>query len=181
MDTMIADLSTILFDECQIRTRIKELGFELSKEYAGKNPVLICILKGAVTFLSDLMRYMTIPLEIDFMSISSYGDSSVSSGIVQIRKDIDIEIKDRHIIIVEDIIDSGLSLQYIIDYLHKHQPQTIKTCVLLDKPDAHKIDIEIDFVGFQIQNEFVVGFGLDFARKYRNLPFIGVLKEEVYK
>lgn len=180
MDTMNCNLSAVLFDESAIQKRIRELGAELSKEFAHKNPVMVCILKGAITFLTDLMRHMTIPLEIDFMSISSYGDSTKSSGIVKIRKDIDTDIKDRHIIIIEDIVDSGLSLHYLIEYLEKHQPETITTCVFLDKPTAHKVPVKIDYTGFEIENEFVVGYGLDFAEKYRNLPYIGILKEEVY-
>ena len=180
MDTMNCNLSAVLFDEGTIQTRIRELGAELSSEYAHKNPVLICILKGAVTFLTDLMRNMTIPLEIDFMSISSYGDSTKSSGVVKIRKDIDIDITDRHVIVVEDIVDSGLSLHYLKEYLDKHKPKSVKACVLLDKPAAHKVVVEIDYKGFEIENEFVVGYGLDYAERYRNLPYIGILKEEVY-
>lgn len=181
MDTMNCNLSAVLFDEGTIQKRIRELGAELSTEYAHKNPVLICILKGSVTFLTDLMRHITVPLEIDFMSISSYGNTTKSSGVVRIRKDIDLDIHDRHIIIVEDIVDSGLSLHYLKEYLEKHKPKSIKTCVLLDKPTAHKINVEIDYIGFEIENEFVVGYGLDYAESYRNLPYIGILKEEVYQ
>ena len=171
----------VLFDEGMIQGRVREIGLEMSQVFADKNPVLICILRGAVVFLSDLMRVMTIPLEIDFMSISSYGDSTVSSGIVQIRKDISISIKDRHVIVVEDIVDSGLSLNYLKEYLSNHEPASITTCVLLDKPTAHKVDVKIDYIGFEIENEFVVGYGLDFAERFRNLPYIGILKEEVYR
>ena len=178
---MIKDIKAVLFDESMIKNRVQEISNELSHRFADKNPVLICILRGAVTFLSDLMRNMPIPLEIDFMSISSYGDSTVSSGIVQIRKDINISIKGRHVIIVEDIVDSGLSLNYLKEYLSNHEPASITTCVFLDKPKAHKVDVIIDFIGFKIENEFVVGYGLDFAERYRNLPYIGILKEEVYK
>jgi len=174
-------ISKVLFDEGMIQSRVREIGLEMSHEFADMNPVLICILRGAVVFLSDLMRNMTIPLEIDFMSISSYGDSTVSSGIVQIRKDISISIKDRHVIVVEDIVDSGLSLNYLKEYLLNHEPLSITTCVLLDKPSAHKVDVMIDYIGFEIENEFVVGYGLDFAERFRNLPYIGILKEEVYR
>jgi len=178
---MIKDIKAVLFDESMIKNRVQEISNELSHRFADKNPVLICILRGAVTFLSDLMRNMPIPLEIDFMSISSYGDSTVSSGIVQIRKDINISIKGRHVIIVEDIVDSGLSLNYLKEYLSNHESASITTCVFLDKPKAHKVDVKIDFIGFEIEIEFVVGYGLDFSEKYRNLPYIGILKEEVYK
>ncbi|HOE91299.1 MAG TPA: hypoxanthine phosphoribosyltransferase [Candidatus Cloacimonadota bacterium] len=177
---MNQDLSAILFDENTIRNRIFDIGAQLSIEYKDKCPVLICILKGASLFLCDLMRAMTIPLEIDFMSISSYGSGTKSTGVVQIRKDIDTDIHGRHVIIVEDIVDSGLSLNYIIDYLKNHNPASIKTCVLLNKPEAHKIDVQVDYVGFDVGNEFAIGYGLDYAEKYRNLPFIGILKEEVY-
>ncbi|MCK9329107.1 MAG: hypoxanthine phosphoribosyltransferase [Candidatus Cloacimonetes bacterium] len=177
---MNCNLSAVLFDEGTIQKRIRELGAELSTEYTHKNPILVCILKGAVTFMTDLMRHMTIPLEIDFMSISSYGESTISSGVVKIRKDIDSDIADRHILIIEDIVDSGLSLHYLKEYLIKHKPASVKTCVLLDKPTAHKVPVDIEYKGFEIENEFVVGYGLDYAEKYRNLPYIGILKEEVY-
>jgi hypoxanthine phosphoribosyltransferase len=178
---MNSNLSAVLFDESAIQKRIREMGAELSKEFANKNPILICILRGAVVFLTDLMRHITIPLEIDFMSVSSYGSSTVSSGVVKIRKDIDVPVHDRHVIIVEDIVDSGLSLRYIRDYILNHKPKSITTCVLLDKPAARKIEIKLDHVGFEIEDEFVVGYGLDYAERYRNLPYIGILKEEVYK
>ncbi|MDX9869490.1 MAG: hypoxanthine phosphoribosyltransferase [Candidatus Cloacimonadales bacterium] len=180
MSEMNLDLSAVLFDENTIRNRILDIGAQLSIEYKDKTPILICILKGASLFLCDLIRSMTIPLEIDFMSISSYGSGTKSTGVVQIRKDIDTDIHGRHVIIVEDIVDSGLSLNYIMDYLKNHNPASIKTCVLLNKPKAHKIDVQIDYVGFDVGNEFAVGYGLDFAEKYRNLPFIGILNEVVY-
>ncbi len=178
---MNTDISTILFDEGMIQKRVRELGSILSKRYENNNPVFICILRGGVFFLTDLLRSITIPLEVDFLSISSYGNSTQSSGIVKIRKDIDTDINGRDVVIVEDIVDSGLSLQYIIEYLKKHNPASVCTCVLLDKPQAHKIDVEIDYTGFEIGNDFVVGYGLDFAERYRNLPYIGILKEEVYQ
>ena len=181
MDTLNKDITRMLFDQGSIEKRIRELGLLLSKDYENKNPILICILRGAVVFLSDLMRSITIPLEIDFMSVSSYGNSTVSSGVVQIRKDLDIDIQNRHVIVIEDIVDSGLSLNYIKDFLSKRNPLSVKTCALLNKPTAHKVNIEIDYVGFEINDEFVVGYGLDYASKFRNLPFIGVLKENIYK
>ena len=181
MDKLSNDISRVLFSQSFIEKRVREIGVELSRDFLDKNPVMICILRGAVIFLSDLMRYMTIPLEIDFMSVSSYGKSTVSSGVVQIRKDIDIDITKRHVIVVEDIVDSCLSLQYILGFLEQHNPSSITTCVLLNKPSARKVQIKIDYIGFEIENDFVVGYGLDFADKYRNLPYIGILKEEIYK
>jgi len=180
MNEMNQDLCAVLLDELTIKTRIAELGAQLSEEYKDKYPILVCILKGASLFLSDLMRAMTIPLEIDFMSISSYGTGTKSTGVVQIRKDIDADLHGRHVIVVEDIVDSGLSLSYITNYLSKHHAASVKICTLLNKPAAHKTAIKVDYVGFDIGNEFAVGYGLDFAEKYRNLPYIGILKEEVY-
>ncbi|HNX00622.1 MAG TPA: hypoxanthine phosphoribosyltransferase [Candidatus Cloacimonadota bacterium] len=175
------DVSSILFDEQVIHDRIQVLGDMISKDYEGKNPVFICILKGSIIFLADLIRSVDIPLEIDSMAVSSYGNSHVSSGVVKIKKDIDIDLFERHVIIVEDIVDSGLSLQYIKEYLAKHEPASVKVCVFLDKPNAHKVPVQIDYCGFQIGNEFVVGYGLDYGENYRNLPYLGILKEEVYQ
>jgi hypoxanthine phosphoribosyltransferase len=180
MNRMNCDLSAVLFDEYRIQTRVREIGLQITSEYKDKTPVLIGILKGGFMFLADLARSITIPLELDFMAISSYGNEASSSGVVKIRKDIDIDISGRDVIIVEDIVDSGLSLQYIKDYIMKHGPASLKTCVLLDKPSAHKLDVNFDYVGFEITNEFVVGYGLDYGEQYRNLPYIGILKEELY-
>jgi hypoxanthine phosphoribosyltransferase len=177
---MNQDITQVLYDEEAIQRRIQEIGNQISADYVDKNPILINILRGGVIFLADLVRNITIPMEMDFMSISSYGDSTVSSGVVKIRKDIDTDICGRHVIIVEDIVDSGLTLEYLIEYLKQHKPASVKTCVLLDKPKAHKVDVEVDYKGFDIGNEFVVGYGLDYAEKYRNLPYIGILKEEIY-
>lgn len=180
MNSMNCDISAVLFDEYKIQTRIREIGCQISREYAGKNPVFVGILKGGFVFLSDLIRSISIPIEVDFLAVSSYGAGTVSTGAVKIKKDIDIDLDGRDIIIVEDIVDSGLTLQYIRDYLEKHNPASIKICVLLDKPEAHKLDVSYDYVGFNIANEFVVGYGLDYAEHYRNLPYIGILKEELY-
>jgi len=175
------DIETILCDEETIRARVKELGAAIARDYAGKHPVLVSILRGGVVFLADLMRAIDMPVEIDFMSVSSYGASTQSSGVVRIRKDIDTDITGRHVLVVEDIVDSGLSLAYIRDYLTGHNPASVKICALLDKPAAHKVDVQADYLGFSIGNDFVVGYGLDFAEKYRNLPYIGILKKEVYQ
>lgn len=177
---MNKDLDRILLKEEEIAKRIQELGKEISQKYSGKNPVIICILRGAVIFLSDLIRSINIPVEIDFFSLSSYGASTESSGVVKIRKDIDKDIFNRPVIVVEDIIDTGLTLHYIKEYLQNHQPESIEICALLDKPEAHQTDLKVDYTGFEIANEFVVGYGLDYAEKYRNLPYIGVLKKEIY-
>ncbi|MBM4399785.1 MAG: hypoxanthine phosphoribosyltransferase [Candidatus Cloacimonetes bacterium] len=177
---MNCDISQVLFDERRIQDRIKELAHEISTDYNGKNPVIISILKGGFVFMADLVRSITIPIEIDFLAISSYGSGTSSSGVVKIKKDIDIDVTARDVIIVEDIVDSGLSLQYIRDYINKHNPASIKVCVLLDKPEAHKLDVHFEYVGFNIGTEFVVGYGLDYNEKYRNLPYIGILKEEIY-
>ncbi len=177
---MNQDIYRVFLDEKTIKSRIREIGSKISKDYADKNPVLITVLRGASIFSADLARNITVPVELDFMSISSYGDSTVSSGVVKIRKDIDTDICGRHVIIVEDIADSGLTLNYLIKYLQQHNPASVKTCVLLDKPEAHKVDVLIEYKGFDIGNEFVVGYGLDYAEKYRNLPYIGILKEEIF-
>ena len=175
------DISAILFGERELQARIQEIGTELSKIYADKNPILICILRGAIVFLADLMRYITIPIEIDFMRISSYGASVKSAGVITIKKEIATEIKGRHIIIVEDIVDTGLSLQFLIEHFQKFNPESIATCVLLKKSQTQLTELKIDYLAFTVENEFVVGYGLDFNEKYRNLPYIGILKEEVYK
>ena len=174
------DIEKILKTETEIQEIIKQLGKQISKDYEGKNPIMICILKGGIVFLSDLMRFISIKVELDFMSLSSYGNSTKSSGVVRIKKDIDADILDRDVIIVEDIVDSGLTLKYLDEYFMQHNPASVKICTLLDKPKAHKIDINIDYVGFEVGNEFVVGYGLDYAQKYRNLPYIGILKKEIY-
>ncbi len=174
------DIEKILITEAEIQEKIKQLGEQISKDYKEKKPVLICILKGGIVFLSDLMMNISTHIELDFMSLSSYGDSTKSSGIVKIKKDIDVDISNRDVIIIEDIVDTGLTLKYIDDYFMKHKPASVKICALLDKPKAHLIDIKIDYVGFEVGNEFVVGYGLDYAQKYRNLPYIGILKKEIY-
>jgi len=175
------DIKKILLDKKTIQKRINEIGKQISIDYKNSNPILICILRGAVVFLSDLMRSIEIPVKTDFMSISSYGNSTQSSGVVKIRKDIDMDIYNHPVIIIEDIVDTGLTLDYIFKYLQKHNPESVKICTLLDKPEAHKVDLKLDYVGFEIENEFVVGYGLDFAEKYRNLPYVGILKKEIYK
>lgn len=180
MTSMNCDISEILFSEHRIQDRIRELAQQITNDYQDRNPVIISILKGGFIFMADLIRSITIPVELDFLAISSYGSGASSSGVVKIKKDIDIDISGRDVIIVEDIVDSGLSLQYIRDYISKHKPSSIKVCVLLDKPEAHKMAVSFEYVGFNIGTEFVVGYGLDYNEKYRNLPYIGILKKEIY-
>ena len=180
MNTINEDITAVLFDEEQIRARTLELGSRIAKEYEGKVPVLIGILKGGFMFMADLIRAIDIKMEVDFMAISSYGSGVTSSGAVKIRKDIDVNIEGRHVIVIEDIIDTGLSIRYIRDYLMRHKPSSVKVCVLLNKPEAHAKDLNIDYVGFNVGNEFVVGYGLDYDGLYRNLPYIGILKESIY-
>jgi hypoxanthine phosphoribosyltransferase len=169
----------VLIDEDRLRSRVVELGEEISTDYAGRDLLLIGVLKGAVFFMADLMRMLTIPCEIDFMAISSYGAQTDSSGVVRILKDLDINIEDRHVLVVEDIIDSGLTLSYLMRNLEAREPATLEVCALLTKPDRREIDVPVRYIGFEIPNRFVVGYGLDFAERYRNLPYVGVLDSEL--
>jgi hypoxanthine phosphoribosyltransferase len=177
---MTDDIAKVLISEEMLEQRISELGQEVSCEYRGKELLLLCILKGGVAFLVDLMRAITIPHEIDFMAISSYGSNTKSSGVVRILKDLETTIAGKHVLIVEDIIDTGRTLAYIIANLGTRGPASVRICALLNKPSRREIDAVVDFVGFEVPNEFVVGYGLDYAERYRNLSFIGVLKPEVY-
>jgi len=169
----------ILIDEETLAARVADLGAEISVDYQGRDLLLIGVLKGAVFFMSDLMRHLTVPCEVDFMAISSYGDSTDSSGIVRILKDLDINIEGRHVLVVEDIIDSGLTLSYLMRNLESREPATLEVCALLTKPARREIDVPVRYVGFEIPNKFVVGYGLDFAERYRNLPYVAVLSQEL--
>lgn len=174
-----AYLKEVLIDEEQLQARIKELGMQISADYEGKNLLLLCILKGGTLFLSDLMRHISIPHEIDFLAVSSYGrEIRESTGVVRILKDLDEPIEGRHVLIVEDIIDTGHTLDYITRNLITRQPASLKICTLLDKAERRQVDIPIDYTGFVIPNKFVFGYGLDLDEKFRNLPFIGVAKQE---
>ncbi|MDD6887087.1 MAG: hypoxanthine phosphoribosyltransferase [Candidatus Aphodomorpha sp.] len=177
---MEQDIEEILLDKETIEKRVQELGAQLTKDYAGKEVVMIGILKGAVVFYADLARAMDIYMKMDFMGISSYGDAQKTSGIVRITKDIDSSITGKHVIIAEDIMDSGLTLSHLIRLLHERKPKSIRVCCLLDKPSRRECDLKPDYCGFTIPNKFVVGYGLDFQGQYRNLPYVGVLKPEVY-
>ncbi|GAB3806290.1 hypoxanthine phosphoribosyltransferase [Virgibacillus kimchii] len=174
------DIKEILISEEEIANKCKELGRQLTKEYDGKFPLAIGVLKGAMPFMSDILRYTEIPLEMDFMDVSSYGDSTRSSGEVKIVKDLDTKVEGRDLLIIEDIIDSGLTLSYLVDLFKYRKAKSIKIVTLLDKPSGRSAAIKADVVGFEVPNEFVVGYGLDYQEKYRNLPFIGVLKPEIY-
>ena len=168
----------VLLTREEIQKRITELGAEISRDYAGQDLLLICVLKGAVIFLADLMRQISVPVEIDFMAVSSYGAATVSSGVVRILKDLDVSIENGHCLIVEDIIDTGLTLKYLEENLNSRQPASLKIVTLLDKPERRQVEIAPDYCGFQIPDEFVVGYGLDFDEKYRSLPDICVLGEK---
>jgi hypoxanthine phosphoribosyltransferase len=174
------DVGEVLISHQQIRERTRELGRQITEDYRGKDPLLICILKGGLMFLADLMREIDLPLEIDFIAVSSYGDSTESSGVVRILMDLERNIQGRHVLIVEDIIDTGRTLTYIIENLRTRGPASVKVCTLLDKPSRRELEIPIDYVGFTIPDKFVIGYGLDFGEIYRNLPFVGVLKPELY-
>jgi hypoxanthine phosphoribosyltransferase len=176
---MIEDIKEILISEQKLAAKVKEMGARISRDYDGMNPILISILKGSIVFMSDLMRAVTIPCEIDFMAVSSYNKGTKNSGVVRILKDLERDIAGRHILIVEDILDSGLTLSYLLEMLNSRDAASIKICTLLDKPARHRIEIRPEYLGFTIPDEFVVGYGLDYAEKYRNLPFIGVLRDEI--
>lgn len=171
----------ILLDEKQIMERIKELGQQITRDYQGESILMVGILKGAMIFLADLVRNIEVPTFFDFMAVSSYGAGTISSGVVRIMKDLDKSIDGKHVIIVEDIVDTGLTLQYLVENMKSRGPASIKVCTLLDKPDRRKVEVPIDYNGFSIPDEFVVGFGLDYNERYRNLPYIAVLKPEIYK
>ena len=175
------DIAEILIGTEELQARVAELGRQISEDYRGRNPLLICLLRGAVVFLSDLIRSIDIPLEMDFMAISSYGASTESSGVVRLVMDLRSNIMGRDVLIVEDIVDSGRTLAYILDNLQTRRPADIKVCALLSKPTRREIQVELDYLGFEIPDKFVVGYGLDYAENYRNLPFIGVLRPELYK
>jgi hypoxanthine phosphoribosyltransferase len=173
----MAEKIQVLLSEEQVDKRIAELGEQISKDYEGKEIHLICILKGGVFFACELAKRISVPVSLDFMSVSSYGDSKESSGIVRIVKDLDEELEKKHVLIVEDIIDSGKTLNHLIPMLYSRKPADIKLCSLLSKPDRREVDVKIDYLGFEIPDAFVVGYGLDYAQKYRNLPYIGVVEQ----
>ncbi len=174
-------IERVLFSEEELKTRIKELGAEIGREYAGRKPLMIGILKGSVMFFADLLREIEGDLEIDFMAISSYGNGVKSSGEVKMIKDLDHKIEGKDVIIVEDIVDSGYTMKYLTGMLSARNPASIRICTLLDKPSRRETDVRVDYKGFEVGDEFVVGYGLDYAGLYRNVPFIGILKRSVYE
>lgn len=179
--SMHDDVQEILFTEQQLKQRVAELGAAISRDYAGKDPVLlVSVLRGSYIFMADLSRAIDIPVQIDFMSVSSYGKGTSTSGQVEIKKDLSDSIEGVHVIVVEDILDSGNTLNYLLHVLSARHPASISLCTLLDKPERREKPITADYVGFTVPNAFIVGYGLDYAEKYRNLPYIGVLKPEVY-
>lgn len=174
------DIREILITSEAIRERTAELGAEISRDYAGKDVLLVCVLKGAMVFMADLMRHITIPVCIDTIAVSSYGAATVSSGVVRIVKDLDAPVADKHVLVVEDIVDSGLTLSYLRNYLFNRKPASVRICTLLDKPERREVSITPDYCGFVIPNHFVVGYGLDYQERYRNLPFIGIPHDYVW-
>lgn len=177
---MLQDIKEILFSEEVINAKIKELAGRISDDYKGKDLLVVGVLKGSVIFAAELIKNITIPCEIDFMAVSSYGTSSETTGIVRILKDLDHEVSGKDIIIVEDIVDSGVTLSYLTKYLKARKANSIEIVTLLNKPARRKKDIYVKYIGYDVPDEFIVGYGIDYAEKYRNLPFIGVLKPEVY-
>jgi hypoxanthine phosphoribosyltransferase len=175
------DIESVLLPEEQVRRKVEELAALISKDYAGREPLLVGVLKGAFFFMADLARALGIPHELDFMAVSSYGAATETSGVVRILKDLNSDIQGRDVLLVEDIIDSGLTLSYLLKNLRSRRPATLEVCALLSKPDQLKVDLEVKYKGFDIPGVFVVGYGLDYAERYRNLPFVGTLKPEVYQ
>ena len=179
--SMQDDIKEILITEEALQARVAELGAQISRDYAGKDLLLVSILKGAVVFMADLMRAVTIPASIDFMVVSSYGGANTTTtGLVKIVKDLDADLSGRDVLIVEDIMDTGVTLSRLVPMLKMRNPESVRICAILDKPSRRKADIQPDYKGFEVPDEFVVGYGLDYDEKYRNLPFVGVLKPEVY-
>lgn len=172
----MAEKIKVLITEEEVDARIRELGEKISKEYEGKQIHLICVLKGGVFFMCELAKRITVPVSMDFMCVGSYGDGTKSSGVVRLAKDLDESIENKEVLIVEDIIDSGNTLYYLMDVLRRRKPASLRLCTLLDKPDRRVKDVHVDWTGFEIPDEFVVGYGLDYAQKYRNLPYIGVVE-----
>ncbi len=175
------DIREILFTEEKIASIVRNMGRQISEEYVGKNLFMVSVLKGSLMFMADLMRAVTIPCSIDFLSVSSYGNGTASSGEVRILKDLDCSLEGKDLLVVEDILDSGVTLSFLLKTLSARKPASIRLCTFLDKPERRRVDIHPDYVGAVVPDKFIVGYGLDYAEKYRNLPYIGVLKPEVYE
>jgi len=172
----MAEHVEVMLTEEEVNSRIKEIGEQVSKDYAGKTVHLICVLKGGSFFMTELAKRITVPVSLDFMSVSSYGGETKSSGVVKIVKDLDEPLAGKHVLVVEDIVDSGRTLSYLLELLKDRGPEDVKLCTLLDKPDRRVVDVKVDYTGFTIPDEFVVGYGLDYDQRYRNLPYIGIVK-----
>lgn len=172
----MAEHVRVLLSENEVDARIQAIGDQISKDYAGKQVHLICVLKGGSFFMCELAKRITVPVSLDFMSVSSYGKDTKSSGVVKIVKDLDESIKDKHVIVVEDIVDSGRTLSYLLEMLSDRGPASLRLCTLLDKPDRRVVKVDVDYTGFEIPDKFVVGYGLDYAQRYRNLPYIGIVE-----
>lgn len=181
MSEMRDDIETILLTEEQLKKRVHELGEEISRDYAGKDPIFVGVLKGCFIFMADLFREVTVPGSVDFMAVSSYGSGTSTTGAVKINKDLSQDIEGRDVVIVEDILDSGVTLSYLTKYLANRNPASVCIATLLDKPARRRADVYAKYVGFTVEDAFVVGYGLDYAEKYRNLPYIGILKPAVYE
>jgi hypoxanthine phosphoribosyltransferase len=175
------DIEKVLFTEEEIRARVKEMGKVISEDYNGKNLILVGVLKGSVPFMAELMKNIDIPCSMDFMAVSSYGNSTETSGVVRILKDLDFEIENKDILIVEDIVDTGITLKYLKKYLESKNPKSVEVACLLNKPERREVEVYVKYQGYNVPNYFLVGYGLDYAEKYRNLPYVGILKESVYK
>ena len=178
---MFEDIKRVIFSEEEISRNVKRLGEQISRDYAGKKLLLVSILKGSIVFMADLMRAITIPCSIDFMAVSSYGSGTKTSGVVRIIKDLDRPISGWNVLIVEDILDSGMTLQYIMELLSARDPESIRICTLFDKPERRVTNVKANYIGLQVPDEFIVGYGLDYDEIYRNVPYIGVLKPEIYQ
>lgn len=174
------DISEILYSERQLAEMVERIGRQVSRDYEGKNLMLVSVLKGSLIFMADLMRAITVPCSIDFLSVSSYGSGTTTSGEVRILKDLDASLEGKDVLVVEDILDSGVTLSFLLGNLSARRPASIRLCTLLDKPERRRVDIRPDYVGAQVPDKFIVGYGLDYAERYRNLPYIGVLKPEIY-
>ena len=179
--SMINDIERVLFSQQELQSKVNELGARITKDYEGKEPIFVGVLKGCFVFMADLMRAVNLPCQIDFMAVSSYGKGTTSSGEVQINKDLSYDIAGRDIIIVDDILDSGVTLNYLIGYLNHRNPKSIRIVTLFDKPSRRKAPVKADYFGYEVPDAFIVGYGLDYAEKYRNLPYIGILKSEIYE
>ena len=181
MNSITNDIQETLYSEDAILKRVKELSEQISKDYQGKDLIVVGILKGSVIFTSDLVKHIEIPCSLDFMSVSSYGNSSESSGVVRILKDLDQDIEGKDVLIVEDIVDTGVTLSYLLEYLNARKAASIEIVALLNKKARRKSNVEAKYIGFEVPDEFIVGYGIDYSEKYRNLPFIGILKREIYE